>query len=239
LEKIIVLKVEGLNVSYGDLQVLWDVSFEVKEGEIVVLLGANGAGKSTTLKTVSSLVKPTVGSVEFLGVRLDRIPSHEVINYGLAHVPEGRRLFPDMTVEENLIVGSLTREAKSKRKKTLEWLYEIFPRLRERIKQPTGTLSGGEQQMVAIARGLMSLPKLIMFDEPSLGLAPIMVTEIFKVVEMVNREGVTVLLVEQNVHHTLAMCDRAYVLENGRITLSGTGEEFLNNDHIKEAYLGI
>ncbi len=233
------LKVEGLNVSYGDLQVLWDVSFEVKEGEIVVLLGANGAGKSTTLKTVSSLVKPTVGSVEFLGVRLDRIPSHEVINYGLAHVPEGRRLFPDMTVEENLIVGSLTREAKSKRKKTLEWLYEIFPRLRERIKQPTGTLSGGEQQMVAIARGLMSLPKLIMFDEPSLGLAPIMVTEIFKVVEMVNREGVTVLLVEQNVHHTLAMCDRAYVLENGRITLSGTGEEFLNNDHIKEAYLGI
>ncbi len=144
-----------------------------------------------------------------------------------------------MTVEENLIVGSLTREAKSKRKKTLEWLYEIFPRLRERIKQPTGTLSGGEQQMVAIARGLMSLPKLIMFDEPSLGLAPIMVTEIFKVVEMVNREGVTVLLVEQNVHHTLAMCDRAYVLENGRITLSGTGEEFLNNDHIKEAYLGI
>ncbi|MDR3604899.1 MAG: ABC transporter ATP-binding protein [Desulfomonilaceae bacterium] len=233
------LKVEGLNVSYGDLQVLWDVSFEVKEGEIVVLLGANGAGKSTTLKTVSSLVKPTVGSVEFLGVRLDRIPSHEVINYGLAHVPEGRRLFPDMTVEENLIVGSLTREAKSKRKKTLEWLYDIFPRLRERIKQPTGTLSGGEQQMVAIARGLMSLPKLIMFDEPSLGLAPIMVTEIFKVVEMVNREGVTVLLVEQNVHHTLAMCDRAYVLENGRITLSGTGEEFLNNDHIKEAYLGI
>lgn len=233
------LKVEGLNVSYGDLQVLWDVSFEVKEGEIVVLLGANGAGKSTTLKTVSSLVKPTAGSVEFLGARLDRIPSYQIINHGLAHVPEGRRLFPDMTVEENLIVGSLTREAKAKRKKTLEWLYDIFPRLRERIKQPTGTLSGGEQQMVAIARGLMSLPKLIMFDEPSLGLAPIMVTEIFKVVEMVNREGVTVLLVEQNVHHTLAMCDRGYVLENGRITLSGTGEEFLNNDHIKEAYLGI
>ncbi len=233
------LKVEGLNVSYGDLQVLWDVSFEVKEGEIVVLLGANGAGKSTTLKTVSSLLKPTTGSVEFLGARLDRVPSHKVINHGLAHVPEGRRLFPEMTVEENLIVGSLTREAKAKRKTTLEWLYDIFPRLKERIKQPAGTLSGGEQQMVAIARGLMSLPKLIMFDEPSLGLAPIMVTEIFKVVEMVNREGVTVLLVEQNVHHTLAMCNRAYVLENGRITLSGTGEEFLNNDHIKEAYLGI
>ncbi|MGC8602228.1 MAG: ABC transporter ATP-binding protein [Desulfomonilaceae bacterium] len=233
------LKVEGLNVSYGDLQVLWDVSFNVKEGEIVVLLGANGAGKSTVLKTISSLVKPKTGSVQFLEFRLDKISSYQVINYGLAHVPEGRRLFPEMTVEENLIIGSLTSEAKAKRKQTLEWLYEIFPRLRERIKQPTGTLSGGEQQMVAIARGLMSLPKLIMFDEPSLGLAPIMVTEIFKVVEMINREGVTVLLVEQNVHHTLAMCDRAYVLENGRITLSGTGEEFLNNDHIKEAYLGI
>ncbi len=233
------LKVQGLNVSYGDLQVLWDVSFEVQEGEIVVLLGANGAGKSTALKTISSLIRPTAGSVEFLGARLDQVPSYGVINYGLAHVPEGRRLFSEMTVEENLILGSLTREAKAKRKKTLEWLYEIFPRLKERVKQPAGTLSGGEQQMVAIARGLMSLPKLVMFDEPSLGLAPIMVTEIFKVVEMVNREGMTVLLVEQNVHHTLAMCDRAYVLENGRITLSGTGQEFLNNDHIKEAYLGI
>ncbi|MGC8657938.1 MAG: ABC transporter ATP-binding protein [Desulfomonilaceae bacterium] len=233
------LKVQGLNVAYGDLQVLWDVSFEVHEGEIVVLLGANGAGKSTTLKTISSLVKPRAGSVDFLGIRLDQVPSNEIIRYGLAHVPEGRRLFSEMTVEENLILGSLSGEAKAKRKHTLEWLYEIFPRLRERAKQPAGTLSGGEQQMAAIARGLMSLPKLVMFDEPSLGLAPIMVTEIFKIVEMVNRQGMTVLLVEQNVHHTLAMCDRAYVLENGRITLSGTGEEFLNNDHIKEAYLGI
>jgi branched-chain amino acid transport system ATP-binding protein len=234
-----VLKVEHIDVFYGDLQILWDVSFEVQAGEIVVLLGANGAGKSTTLKTISSLLKPANGKVVFQGTRLDEIPSHKIIDYGLAHVPEGRRLFPEMTVEENLIVGSLSAEAKLKRNDTMAWIYDLFPRLRERRKQPAGTLSGGEQQMLAVGRGLMSLPKLLMFDEPSLGLAPIMVTEVFRIVQMVNKEGVTVLLVEQNVKHTLSMCDRAYVLENGRITLSGTGQEFLNNDHIKEAYLGI
>jgi branched-chain amino acid transport system ATP-binding protein len=234
-----VLKVEHINVSYGDLQVLWDVSFEVRQGEIVVLLGANGAGKSTTLKTISSLIKPDDGVVTFEGKRLDEIPPHKIIDFGLAHVPEGRRLFPEMSVEENLIIGSLTRESKAKRNETIAWIYELFPRLHERRKQPAGTLSGGEQQMLAIGRGLMSLPKLLMFDEPSLGLAPIMVIEIFKIVEMVNKQGVTVLLVEQNVKHTLAMCDRAYVLENGRITLSGTGQEFLNDEHIREAYLGI
>jgi len=234
-----VLKVEHIDVFYGDLQILWDVSFEVQAGEIVVLLGANGAGKSTTLKTISSLLKPANGKVVFQGTRLDEIPSHKIIDYGLAHVPEGRRLFPEMTVEENLIVGSLSAEAKSKRNDTMAWIYDLFPRLRERRKQAAGTLSGGEQQMLAVGRGLMSLPKLLMFDEPSLGLAPIMVTEVFRIVQMVNKEGVTVLLVEQNVKHTLSMCDRAYVLENGRITLSGTGQEFLNNDHIKEAYLGI
>ncbi len=233
------LKVEHIDVFYGDLQILWDVSFEVQAGEIVVLLGANGAGKSTTLKTISSLLKPANGKVVFQGTRLDEIPSHKIIDYGLAHVPEGRRLFPEMTVEENLIVGSLSAEAKSKRNDTMAWIYDLFPRLRERRKQAAGTLSGGEQQMLAVGRGLMSLPKLLMFDEPSLGLAPIMVTEVFRIVQMVNKEGVTVLLVEQNVKHTLSMCDRAYVLENGRITLSGTGQEFLNNDHIKEAYLGI
>ena len=233
------LKVEHIDAFYGDLQVLWDVSFEVREGEIVVLLGANGAGKSTTLKTISSLLKPRGGTVTFDGVRLDQIPSYDIINHGLAHVPEGRRLFPEMTVEENLILGSLTREAKEKRNKTRERIYELFPRLHERRKQAAGTLSGGEQQMLAIGRGIMSLPKMIMFDEPSLGLAPILVMEIFRIVEMVRQEGMTVLLVEQNVKHTLAMCDRAYVLENGRITLSGTGQEFLNNEHVKEAYLGI
>ena len=233
------LKVEHIDVFYGDLQILWDVSFEVQAGEIVVLLGANGAGKSTTLKTISSLLKPANGKVVFQGTRLDEIPSHKIIDYGLAHVPEGRRLFPEMTVEENLIVGSLSAEAKSKRNDTMAWIYDLFPRLRERRKQAAGTLSGGEQQMLAVGRGLMSLPKLLMFDEPSLGLAPILVMEVFRIVQMVNKEGVTVLLVEQNVKHTLSMCDRAYVLENGRITLSGTGQEFLNNDHIKEAYLGI
>ncbi|MBI4966328.1 MAG: ABC transporter ATP-binding protein [Desulfomonile tiedjei] len=233
------LKVEHIDVFYGDLQVLWDVSFEVRQGEIVVLLGANGAGKSTTLKTVSSLLKPLKGTVTFEGTRLDELPAHKIIQYGLAHVPEARRLFSDMTVEENLIVGALTGEAKAKRKQTMSWVYELFPRLAERKRQPAGTLSGGEQQMAAIGRGLMSLPKLLMFDEPSLGLAPILVSDIFRIVKRINKEGVTILLVEQNVKHTLGMCNRAYVLENGRITLSGTGQEFLNNDHVKEAYLGI
>lgn len=233
------LTVERINVFYGDLQVLRDVSLEVREDEIVVLVGANGAGKSTTLKTVSSLLKPASGSITFREVRLDKIPAHKVIESGVAHVPEGRRLFPDMTVEENLIMGSLAPRAKAERAQTLEWIFELFPRLRERRDQPAGTLSGGEQQMTAIGRGLMSLPTLLMFDEPSLGLAPIIVADIFNIVQMVNKAGVTILLVEQNVKHTLSICDRAYVLENGRITLSGTGREFLGNDHVREAYLGI
>lgn len=233
------LRVEHIDAFYGDLQVLWDVSFEVNEGEIVVLLGSNGAGKSTTLKTISSLLKPAKGSVTLEQTRLDQVPSHRIIEYGLAHVPEGRRLFSDMTVEENLIVGALAPGAKAKRAETMEWVYGLFTRLRERRKQSAGTLSGGEQQMLAIGRGLMSRPRMIMFDEPSLGLAPILVQDIFTIIENVKKEGVTVLLVEQNVKHTLAMCDRAYVLENGRITMTGTGQEFLVNDHIREAYLGI
>ena len=233
------LKVEQIDVFYGDLQVLWDVSFEVKEGEIVVLLGANGAGKSTTLKTVSSLLKPNHGTITFGNTRLDDVPPHRIIEYGIAHVPEARRLFSDMSVEENLIVGALRGEARPKRNETMAWVYELFPRLLERRKQAAGTLSGGEQQMLAIGRGLMSKPKLLMFDEPSLGLAPILVMEIFKIVENINKQGVTVLLVEQNVKHTLAMSDRAYVLENGRITLTGTSHELLNNDHVKAAYLGL
>jgi branched-chain amino acid transport system ATP-binding protein len=234
-----VLKVESIDVFYGDLQVLWDVSFDVNKGEIVVLLGANGAGKSTTLKTISSLLKPERGTISFEGVRLDEIPAHQIIEFGVAHVPEGRRLFPEMTVEENLITGALKSEAKIKRNDTMKWVYELFPRLLERRKQNAGTLSGGEQQMLAVGRGLMSLPKLLMFDEPSLGLAPILVSEIFQMVKAINKEGVTVLLVEQNVKHTLTMCDRAYILENGRITMTGTSNELLNNDHIKQAYLGL
>jgi branched-chain amino acid transport system ATP-binding protein len=234
-----VLKVEHIDVFYGDLQVLWDVSFEINAGEIVVLLGANGAGKSTTLKTISSLLKPERGSISFEGVRLDEVPAHRIIEFGVAHVPEGRRLFPEMTVEENLITGALKGEAKDKRNDTMKRVYELFPRLLERRKQNAGTLSGGEQQMLAVGRGLMSLPKLLMFDEPSLGLAPILVSEIFHMVKAVNKEGVTVMLVEQNVKHTLAMSDRAYILENGRITMTGNSSELLNNDHIKQAYLGL
>jgi branched-chain amino acid transport system ATP-binding protein len=211
----------------------------VKEQEILVLVGANGAGKSTTIRTISSLLTPRKGSIEFDGVRLDQKPPYHVIEHGIVHVPEGRRLFPQMSVEENLIMGTLYSEAKANRAKTMERVFGLFPRLQERRKQLAGTLSGGEQQMLAVGRGLMSLPKLMMFDEPSLGLAPILVQEIFRIVRQINEEGVTVLLVEQNVRQTLAMCHRAYVLENGRVILEGTGETLMANDHVKEAYLGI
>ncbi len=233
------LKVENIDVFYGDLQVLWDVSFEVREKEIVVLVGANGAGTSTTLKSISGLLRPRSGSIVFDGVHLDQSPADRIIGYGVVHVPEARRLFREMSVEENLIMGSLSPKAKAKRKETMEWVYGLFPRLRERRRQAAGTLSGGEQQMCAVGRGLMALPRVLMFDEPSLGLAPILVQEVFEIVKRINKEGVTVLLVEQNVRQTLALCDRAYVLENGRVVLSGTGAELLTNGHVKEAYLGL
>ncbi len=233
------LKISNIDVFYGDLQVLWDVSFEVREQEILVLIGANGAGKSTIIRTISSLLTPKSGSIEFKGARLDHRPPHEIIQQGIVHVPEGRRLFPEMSVEENLKMGSLCGEAKAKRFETLEHVYELFPRLEERKKQMTGTLSGGEQQMAAIGRGLMSLPKIMMFDEPSLGLAPILVQEIFEMIRRINSEGVTVLLVEQNVKQTLSMCNRAYVLENGRVVMEGSGVDLASDEKVKEAFLGI
>ena len=233
------LTVSGISVFYGDLQVLWDVSFEVKEKEIVVLVGSNGAGKSTMLRTISALLTPRKGSIEFEGRRIDRLPANKIIEYGIVHVPEARRLFPEMSVEENLIMGSLYGEAKRKRFETMEYVYSLFPRLRERRKQTGGTLSGGEQQMLAVGRGLMSLPKLMMLDEHSLGLAPLLVQEIFSMVKRINEAGVTVLLVEQNVKQTLGMCNRAYVLENGRIVMQGAGCELLENEQVKEAFLGI
>ncbi len=233
------LKVNHIDVSYGDVQVLWDLSFEVREKEVLVFVGANGAGKSTTLRTISGLLRPSKGSIEFDGIRLDQIPDHKTVEVGIVHVPEGRRLFPEMTVEENLIMGSLPPKAKAKREETLQWVYSLFPKLEERRKQYALTLSGGEQQMCAVGRWLMSIPKLLMFDEPSLGLAPILVQEIFQIVQKINQEGVTVFLVEQNVKQTLSICSRAYVLENGRIILEGLGKELLNNDYVREAYLGI
>ncbi len=233
------LKVNGIDVSYGDLQVLWGVSFQVKEKEILALVGANGAGKSTTIKTISSLLTPKRGTIEFNDLRLDQLPPHKIIKHGIVHVPEGRRLFPELTVEENLIMGSLYGEAKARRPQTLAYVYEIFPTLGERKKQMAGTLSGGEQQVLAVARGLMSRPELMMFDEPSLGLAPMLVQLIFNLMGRINEEGVTVLLVEQSVSQSLALCDRACVLENGRIVLEGTGRELMRDDHVKEAYLGL
>ena len=233
------LRASGLDVFYGDVQVLWDVSIEVKKGEIVALIGANGSGKTTTLATLSSLLKPRKGAVEFEGRPIHTLSPHDMVTLGIAHVPEARRLFPEMSVRENLLLGALTPDAKRSRPEMLEKVYALFPRLKEREKQQAGTLSGGEQQMAAIARGLMSKPRLLMLDEPSLGLSPLLVGEIFRVIGEVHQAGVTVLLVEQNVFKTLSVADRAYVLENGRIVLEGTGADLLANPHIRQAYLGI
>ena len=233
------LTIENIDVYYEDMQALWDVSFTVQAKEIVVLVGANGAGKSTTLKTISGLLRPRRGRINFATLALHRIAADEIIRHGIVHVPEGRRLFPEMTVEENLIMGSLAPEPKRRRQKTMAWVYELFPRLKERCRQPAGTLSGGEQQMVAVGRGLMGLAKVLMLDEPSLGLSPKLALEIFGIIRVINDEGVTVLLVEQNVKSSLAICHRAYVLENGRIVMSGTGGELAANEQVKEAYLGI
>ncbi len=233
------LRVENVDAGYGDIQVLWDVSFHVDAREFVVLVGANGAGKSTIMKTLSSLIRPTGGSITFEGQRLDQVPPYRITDIGIAHVPEGRQLFPEMTVKENLELGSLCARAKPHRKETLEWVLELFPRLRERQKQLAGTMSGGEQQMCAIARGLMSRPKMVLFDEPSLGLSPLLTQEIFRLARQIHGEGLTLLMVEQNVKQTLAICDRAYVLENGRIVLEGKGKDLLEDEKVKTAFLGI
>jgi branched-chain amino acid transport system ATP-binding protein len=233
------LRVDNIDVYYDDVQALWDVSFEVKEGEIVALLGSNGAGKTTTLNAISGLLRPRKGNIEFLEQELTKLPAHKTASLGIAHVPEGRRLFPEMTVEDNLLMGSLMPEAKARRKESMERVFNIFAILKERRQQAAGTLSGGESQMLAIARGLMACPKLIMMDEPSLGLAPFLVDEVFGVIEQINREGVTVLVVEQNVAHALKSCTRAYIMETGRIALQGLGEKLLQDEHVKDAYLGV
>jgi branched-chain amino acid transport system ATP-binding protein len=234
-----VLEIKNMDVFYGDVQVIWDVSFEVKKGEIVALIGANGAGKSTVLKTISGILRPKRGEIFFEKNPIYKIDPYRLIELGIAHIPEARRLFVEMTVEENLDMGSLRGKARSQREKTKEMVFNLLPRLKERRKQLAGTLSGGEQQMLAVGRGLMSLPKLQMFDEPSLGLGPILVKEIFNTIRRIKAEGTTVLIVEQNVKQTLVIADRAYVLENGRVPLHGPGESLLNNEHVKAAYLGV
>ena len=232
-----ILKVSDINVYYGAIHAIKGVSFEVNPGEVVTLIGANGAGKSTTLQTVSGLLHSRTGSIEFLGENLMGVPAHKVVAKGLAQVPEGRRVFLQMTVEENLEMGAYTRSG-GDIDADLEKVYAYFPRLMERRRQIAGTLSGGEQQMLAVGRALMSRPKLMMLDEPSLGLAPLVVQDIFSIIREINRQGVTVLLVEQNANMALKIADLAYVLETGTITMSGTGAELLANEKIKEAYLG-
>ncbi|HUL30808.1 MAG TPA: ABC transporter ATP-binding protein [Thermodesulfobacteriota bacterium] len=233
------LEIKNIDVLYGDIQVLWGVSFEVKAKEIVAMIGANGAGKSTILKTISGILRPKKGEILFEDRPIFKIDPFRLTELGIAHVPEARRLFVEMTVEENLDMGSLRGEARIRREKTKAMVFELLPRLRERRRQLAGTLSGGEQQMLAVGRGLMSLPKLQMFDEPSLGLAPLLVREVFDMIRRINGEGTTVLIVEQNVKQTLLIADRGYVLETGRITQQGTGQALLGDEHVKTAYLGV
>jgi branched-chain amino acid transport system ATP-binding protein len=234
-----VLTLNAISVSYGEVQALWDVSLEIQQGEIVALVGSNGAGKTTALKTISGLLHPSSGSIHFEGKPIERAPAHEIVALGIAHIPEGRRLWANMTVRENLEMGAYPQRARAVRAQTTAEVLQLFPRLAERPHQLAGTLSGGEQQMLAIARGLLSRPKLLMLDEPSLGLAPVLVKEVFSVIQRINQEGVTIMLVEQNTHFALSIAARAYVLETGRAVMSGSGADLLNDARVKEAYLGL
>ncbi len=233
------LRVEGISASYGAVKVIQDISINVDKGECVALLGSNGSGKSTVLKTISGLLKPLSGSVGFMDRRIDGLKPFEVAKAGIAHVPEGRRVFPQLSVEENLDMGSYLPGPKRDRERTKEWVFNTFPRLRERRRQMAGTLSGGEQQMLAIGRGLMLKPALLMLDEPSLGLAPIVTDDVFEKLKGVRQEGVSILLVEQDVYRALELADRGYVMKNGRLTLEGPSRELLENPEVKSAYLGM
>ncbi|OAT83507.1 ABC transporter ATP-binding protein [Desulfotomaculum copahuensis] len=233
-----ILEVKELEVYYGAIRALQGISFQVNEGEIVTLIGANGAGKSTTMRTVSGLLQPRKGEVVFQGRRINRIPAHKIVRLGISHVPEGRQIFPNLTVTENLLMGAYTRRDRAGIKQSLEEVMDRFPRLRERAKQLAGTLSGGEQQMVAMGRGLMSKPKLLILDEPSMGLSPLLVEEIFNIIKTINLQGTTILLVEQNAFMALQVAHQAYVLETGRIVLSGPAREVQANPQIRSAYLG-
>jgi branched-chain amino acid transport system ATP-binding protein len=232
------LKVENLSVSYGVIGAVKGVSFEVGQGEIVALIGANGAGKTTILQTITGLIQPRGGSIRFDGADLLKTPAHKIVSLGMAHVPEGRRIFQELTVLENLRLGAFTRKDKKEIADSLEMVYSRFPRLRERRTQIAGTLSGGEQQMLAMGRALMSRPKIILMDEPSMGLSPLLVSEVFDIIREINAAGTTVLVVEQNARKVLSIADRAYVLETGKIVLEGNAKDLLNDDSVKKAYLG-
>ena len=233
------LDIKSIDIYYGDVQVVYGVSLHIDEGEIISIIGANGAGKSTILKCISGLINSTSGEMYFNNEPIQNIPPEQVVDKGIVQIPEGRRLFTLMTVEENLEVGAFNREADKVKEETLKEVYNLLPRLEERKKQLAITLSGGEQQMLAIGRGLMSKPKLLMLDEPSLGLAPILIRDIFETIKKISEQGVTVLLVEQDVRHSLSMSDRGYVLEHGRIVMEGSGQDLLENPHIRDAYLGV
>jgi len=233
------LTVDGLNVFYGDVQVLFDIAIGVNDGEIVSIVGANAAGKSTLLRSLSGLLKKVSGSMVFKGEQLIGKPPYEIVRHGIVHIPEGRRIFPLMSVQENLELGAYSQRSQAKMDELLKEVYEFFPDLYDHKSQLAGSLSGGEQQMLAIARGLMARPTLLTVDEPSLGLAPMLVEKTFQIIEKINKEKVTILLVEQNVFRALTMSDRAYVIENGRITLKGEGSDLLKDEHLKKAYMGI
>ncbi|KAB1072994.1 ABC transporter ATP-binding protein [Methylobacterium planeticum] len=233
------LTLERVHAGYGATTILHEVSLAVGTGEVVTIIGANGAGKTTTLRTIAGLVRPTAGSITFEGQDVTGLTGHQMVDRGVTLIPEGRQLFPEMTVRENLLMGAYRRAARERQGETLDEVLALFPRVRERLDQNAGSLSGGEQQMVAIARGMMARPKLLMFDEPSLGLAPIVVAQVFEVVDRIVKTGATVLIVEQNVFHTLKVADRGYVLENGEIVLTDAAAALLDNDHVRRAYLGI
>ena len=232
------LEVKDLHVHYGVIEAIKGISFEVEQGEVIALIGANGAGKTTTLHTVTGLIKPTSGSIIFEGIDITKTPGYKIVPMGMAHVPEGRRVFAQLSVYDNLMMGAYTRKDKNEIKENLHMVYERFPRLEERKTQMAGTLSGGEQQMLAMGRALMSQPSIILMDEPSMGLSPIFVNEIFDIIKRVSQSGTTVLLVEQNAKKALAIADRAYVLETGTISLEGDAGELMHNDAVKKAYLG-
>ena len=233
------LKIDRINTFYGDLQALFDVSAEINDGEIVSIIGSNGAGKSTTLNTISGILRSVSGTIHFKNQTITNASTHSIVESGIVQIPEARRLFPYMSVNENLELGSFSSRGRKYKDEMLKKVFKLFPILENRMSQNAGTMSGGEQQMLAIARGLMAMPRLLMLDEPSLGLAPIMVKQIFEVIQEINRDGIAILLVEQNVTHSLSIANRAYVLENGKIVMEGCGEELLKNGDIKKAYLGV